>query len=605
MRPRVSGMVWLAKSEMDPELISYFRKTLTITPRKASGYDDIRPEPVRCYQETSFEFGVPRSFWFKTANQPYEYDWDISFGHEWDERPECLLTHEGPYAEQGEVIDLFCDRYRQIVEEEVSDRRIGLLLGGIFQADTGAGKTATALGLVNQLQRTTLIVVHKEFLQTQWISRAEAFFPGIKVGIVREKKCDFEGKHLVVAMVQSLALDNGERYPKELYDWPGIVITDEVHRTGAPTFSLIPPKFPAAFRLGLTATPRRMDGADKVFWWHIGEIVYKAKTETPKPNVRMIKIENTSLPPVVKRDSIKAPIVINVLVRLKKRNKAAVTEMVKALKAPAQRKLFVLSERLDHLRTLEASLREAWREESGEELTTGFYVGEWFTGEVRPKLAPRSWPMKDGGRQRAIETIYRSMARKWKPLHDMGDIKPLISTNKENMSKSHHLIMKLGDYAAIAGIITDADEDLEWVHVTLEDLEDSQLYDIAKEFKICQEKVEKKKKRTQAELVEAERARVVLATYQMCSEGTDIPAIDSEFLVSPISDVQQSLGRIRRICLPKKEKCEHYCPWRAGTCRGKPAPIVCDIVDLGIPLASKRERYRRDYYATLGTVVAG
>ena len=605
MRPRVSGMVWLPKDEMEPRLVEYFRKKLTITPRKAKGYDDTRPEPVRCYRETPFEFGVPRSFWFQTVTQPYEYDWDVSFGEQWTESPECLLTHEGPYVEQGEVIDLFQGRYEDIEDEEVGDRRSGMLMGGILQADTGWGKTDCVLGLVNRFQRTTLVVVHKEFLQAQWVNRAKKWFPDIEIGIVREKQCDFEGKHLVVAMAQSLALDDGSRYPQELYEWPGVVITDEIHRIGAPTWSPIPPKFSAAFRLGITATPRRMDGADKVFWWHIGEIVYKARTETPKPNVRMIKVRANSLPPVVKREVIKAPIVINILVKLRKRNQTAVSEMVKALKAPAQRKLFVLSERLEHLKNLEADLRAAWGQEAGEELTTGFYVGEWFTGEVRPKLAPRSWPMKNGGRERAIDTIYRSLARKWSPVHDLGTLKPVISTNKNTGEKCHHVLMEWGDYAAICGIVTDPDEDNEIVHVTLEELEDSQLYDIAKVWGICQKKVEKKRRQTQAELDQAERARVVFATYQMCAEGVDIPAIDAEFLVSPISDVQQAIGRIRRICLPQKEKCEHYCPWRAGKCEGKPQPIVCDIVDLGIPLASKREGYRRDYYATLGTVVAG
>jgi hypothetical protein len=190
-------------------------------------------------------------------------------------------------------------------------------------------------------------------------------------------------------------------------------------------------------------------------------------------------------------------------------------------------------------------------------------------------------------------------------VEELGDLKPMIVTSKEDMSKSHYVFMEWGNYAAITGIVTDVDEDGEWVHVRLEDLEDVQLYDLAKMFDISQKKTEKKRRQTKAELHEAERARVVFATYQMCAEGVDIPAIDSEFLISPISDIQQANGRIRRYCLPKKEKCEHQCPWRAGVCEGKPIPIVCDIVDIGVPLASKRERYRRDYYATLGTVVAG
>jgi len=609
-------MVWLPKEEMDRMLIAHLRSELTIIPRKARGYDDVKSDPIRCYIETPYEFGVPRAFWFGTSTKSYEYDWDVSFGSRWEESPECLLTHEGPYAEQAEIIDLFQGRFERCSpacaeDEETPDREAGLLMGGIFQADTGFGKTDVALGLINRLQTTTLVIVHKEFLQTQWIGRAKKWFPDMKIGLVREKKCDFEGRHLVVAMAQSLALDDGERYPAELYGWPGLLVVDETHRVGAPTWAPIPPKFSSAWRLGMTATARRWDGADKVFWWHLGEVAYKARTETPKPNVRMIKVRSDGLPPVVMRETVKAPIVINILVKLKRRNRKAVDEMVKALKAPAARKLFVLSERLDHLRKLEEMLREAWkteREAGGvpdEELTTGFYVGEWFTGETVPKLAPRSWPMKDGGRERAIDTIYRSMARSWKPVEELGELKPVVSVVKDTGEKRHNVFMQWGNVSAIKGIVTDGDEDDEWVHVCLEELEDAHLYDIAKLYDIQQTSIERKRHQTDDELHEAERARVIFATYQMCAEGVDIPAIDTEILVSPVSDVEQASGRIRRICKPEPSKCAHYCPWRAGVCEGKPMPIVADIVDIGIPLASKRERYRRDYYDTLGTVVAG
>jgi len=197
------------------------------------------------------------------------------------------------------------------------------------------------------------------------------------------------------------------------------------------------------------------------------------------------------------------------------------------------------------------------------------------------------------------------MARRWKPVEELGDLKPMVSVSKADMSKGHHVFMQWGDYAAIVGIVTDTEEDNQWVHVTLEHLEDSHLYDLAKSMDIAQKKKEKMRRRTDAELEEAERARVIFATYQMCAEGVDIPAIDTEFLVSPVSDVEQANGRVRRICTPDPVKCDHFCPWRASYCKGKPDPMVCDIVDLGIPLASKRERYRRDYYATLGTLVTG
>ena len=40
--------------------------------------------------------------------------------------------------------------------------------------------------------------------------------------------------------------------------------------------------------------------------------------------------------------------------------------------------------------------------------------------------------------------------------------------------------------------------------------------------------------------------QIILATYQMSSEGLNIPTLNTIILASPISDIQQSVGRILR-----------------------------------------------------------
>ncbi len=49
-----------------------------------------------------------------------------------------------------------------------------------------------------------------------------------------------------------------------------------------------------------------------------------------------------------------------------------------------------------------------------------------------------------------------------------------------------------------------------------------------------------------AEKKRAREVKVVIGTYQMVSEGTDIPSLDTLFLVSPKADLEQSVGRIQR-----------------------------------------------------------
>ena len=55
--------------------------------------------------------------------------------------------------------------------------------------------------------------------------------------------------------------------------------------------------------------------------------------------------------------------------------------------------------------------------------------------------------------------------------------------------------------------------------------------------------------------------RVVLASYAMCSEGLDIPRLDTLVLATPRSQVEQSVGRILRLH-PEKQ-----------------TPVIHDIVD--------------------------
>ena len=97
-------------------------------------------------------------------------------------------------------------------------------LGGIGWAECGFGKTAMALAVAAELDLTTLILVHTEPIQREWIESARKFW-GEEPGIVQSDKCEFRDRKVVVAMVHSIA--RRKSYPEELYRWPGLVIFDE------------------------------------------------------------------------------------------------------------------------------------------------------------------------------------------------------------------------------------------------------------------------------------------------------------------------------------------------------------------------------------------
>ena len=51
---------------------------------------------------------------------------------------------------------------------------------------------------------------------------------------------------------------------------------------------------------------------------------------------------------------------------------------------------------------------------------------------------------------------------------------------------------------------------------------------------------------SEAELKKSEKKQVILASYSMCSEGLDIPTLNTEFLITPKTDIEQIVGRILR-----------------------------------------------------------
>lgn len=146
----------------------------------------------------------------------------------------------------------------------------------IAYADTGSGKTVCALNTAARRGRKTVILVHLERLLTQWIKEIESKLgvPRERIGVIQSHRCEWEDKDFVVAMMPSLSL---REYPSEMYRAFGTVIVDECHRVGAPLLSRCVPLFPARVRIGLSATPERKDGGDRVFFWHIGPIKVRSR----------------------------------------------------------------------------------------------------------------------------------------------------------------------------------------------------------------------------------------------------------------------------------------------------------------------------------------
>jgi superfamily II DNA or RNA helicase len=232
----------------------------------------------------------------------------------------------------------------------------------IAQAPTGWGKTYHGVGVACALGERTLIIVTKNDLIKPWHDTMKKFF-GLKdedIGHCQQKKCVWEGKRFVVAMVHSLV---EREYPAEFYKAFGLVIFDEVHRLGADYFEQVCYRFPAFLRLGLSATAKRKDGRFKSFEAHIGKLLVEGKWVPMSPKILVkqtgwkvptYKVFDTDEGKWVTKELTMAPGKLGLVVKKMAHDQARNAEIAQFVKAAYDkgRRPLILSDLKEHLQLL-------------------------------------------------------------------------------------------------------------------------------------------------------------------------------------------------------------------------------------------------------------
>lgn len=247
---------------------------------------------------------------------------------------------------------------------------------GIICLPCGYGKTFTGIAAATSDPEggntCFLIVVHKEFLADQWSEELKNLVPGIRIGRIQGEKCDIgAGFDVSIAMIQTIC---SRSYPAGTFDRFGFVIFDEVHHLGAEHFSQALQRINCRRMLGLTATPKRIDGLSKVFEWHLGPIVYQI-ARRPKDDTVIVEAlryacddaEYADVPTNWKGETVRARM-INKIAEYGPRT-AAILEWVIPLMAEPSRKLLILSDRREHLIAFDTGFKAAGIS------SVGYYVG--------------------------------------------------------------------------------------------------------------------------------------------------------------------------------------------------------------------------------------
>ena len=346
----------IIKKDYSPKEIRDIKEELTVKPFNNFNRSSIHSENGRfsVFMESPKKLYLPRFYGIQKFGDPTI--------NQIEEGDDIHISFHGSLREEQKPI-------QNIYLENAKEKG-----GGIISIKCGGGKTVLALSIISELKKKTIVVVHKDFLMTQWRDRILEFLPDAKIGKIQQDTVDIDNKDIVLAMVQSLSM---KEYNEDTFNSFGLAIFDECHHLGAEVFSRSMGKVASKYMLGLSATPKRKDGLSKVFEWFMGNIVYLQKKKNEDyAEVQLIECkfndENYNKEELNFRKEPCMPKMINNICNYLPR-----TELIKdiIINYHSQgRNILILSDRRDHLNLLFNLLKG---------YSVGFYVGGMKPDELR------------------------------------------------------------------------------------------------------------------------------------------------------------------------------------------------------------------------------
>jgi superfamily II DNA or RNA helicase len=344
-------------------LVSALKEVLTVCPKVNPNMQTMSKEELtfQVFRESDKRIYIPKCFGLQTFGEPSLDKMPVG-------KDISLNFHGSLRKEQEEPVQKFLQAAQNPLKR-----------GGLLVLPCAYGKTCIALYIACQLKKKTLIVCHKEFLLNQWKERIAQFIPNAKVGMIKQKTVDVKDKDIVLGSLQSLAMK--EYDPKVFSDF-GFLVLDECHHLGAEVFSNALSKIVCKYTLGLSATPDRKDGLRKVFEWHIGKPVFEVRKRQenhlevmvkeyydPHPDYGKEKVLWNGKPNMVQ--------MLNSICSYQPRNEMIIDTLADVLSKEPERRVLILSSRLNHLRTLYKMVLER---RLG---TAGFYIGGMKQDELK------------------------------------------------------------------------------------------------------------------------------------------------------------------------------------------------------------------------------
>ena len=346
----ISNQIEIAKTGISERALGIFRRTAVFLNPEYFKNLQMRlplyntPRYIDCSTETENTLLLPRGNLSQIkkllddCNTPYEIK---------DER------YAGTHIEVNFTAELYAEQNAALHAMLKSDI-------GILSAGTGFGKTVTAAALIAERKTNTIILVQTHTLLEQWRKAIKRFL-NYEAGTIAAGK-DMSTGIIDIAIIKSLTEKSSDAVKPRRHIY-GMLIVDECHHVSAFGTENLVKSFRAKYVYGLTATPIRRDGRQKIIFMQCGHILYST---TAKQMNRVQNFEHYFIPRFTNfhiaadnTESSKHSIqnYYSEMIKMEARNVLIVSDVQTAVKD--RRTPLILSDRIEHLNLLKEYLKDA------------------------------------------------------------------------------------------------------------------------------------------------------------------------------------------------------------------------------------------------------
>ena len=331
------------------------------------------------------------------------------------------------------------------------------------------------------------------------------------------------------------------------------VVVHNCHHMAAPSFSKAFPIISSKYNLGLSATPKRSDNLQNIFYWNIGPTSFESFTNDKFAIVKNINftddnyVEKYNWMGSIDLHKLHLQIIENDF-----RNNMIIKQLVNLSKKGRQ--ILVLSKMINHLRTLK----------------TEFCKKKYYKNYPRKIIFEICKKKKIN--KKCFSLICSFIKIPITSGYYIGGMKQ--SVDQSVHSKTHREL----DQLIFNNIDKIKTENLKYIYNRKNELRKKINLNREDKINIVEEaNIEIEVDDSIESLEKSSKCDILFASYQLVSEGTDIPTLNTLIMTTPKKQIQQVVGRILR------SKTEF-------------TPLILDIVDSSFSVYKNQSFYRNRYY---------